>query len=1093
MPALADDSQQRLDLALELLGHALWEWHPVSEQFSFTPAWAAQLGKTGTPPPLSLDDFALLCHEAERDIVRRMLAAGLTGSQAHFELRYRLRHSDGGWRWFRSHARLQRDAENTLQRVIGLQADISVEMQRDAAMADTLGRYLSLYDKAPLAIVVWDREGRITDWNPHAAVMFGHPRDAVIGRHFINLLLRPQDHDAASNIARALIRDGVPSREATINLAADGRQLFCDWQNVPQRNARGTVTGVLSLIQDNTERWHAERERARDEARNRALIETSPDAIFLLDTHGTILNVNHSAVMVLHADDSSDLIGTHAGLWVDETQCEEFLHNAIDNPDERVGFIASREFSMLKADNEHWLADIKFTTLADDQGLPTGIVLFARDITEMRRNEAELEDYRMHLEALVDERTTELQIARRQAEGAAKTKAEFLANMSHEIRTPLNALLGLAHLTLRTPLNPRQRDYIERIKGAGGMLLGLLNDVLDLSKIEAGRLSMEATEFVLDDVLDSVATMVGGRAREKALQFHFLVAADVPQDLLGDPLRLSQVLINLCGNAIKFTETGHVVVRVVRVVGIGRTAAAADDSTERLHFVIEDSGIGLSEEQAARLFQAFSQADTSTTRKFGGTGLGLIISQRIVELMQGRITLDSTPGVGSRFQFEASFGKLPRLTQHAEKVPAAWRGANVVLIDADALSREALSASLQTLQLRVTACASCPPTSALEAALSASGANLLLADASLPGVLEAVSALTQHPAAPRIVLLARGDTDLLEAQSVHRGIDDIIITPLTLKRLLRLLQALAGETPADSEMVELAPAHLAGQRILLADDIATNRLIATEMLTDWGLRVESAEDGQEALEKLLATPADFALILMDLQMPRLDGIEATRRIRAAGHTLPIVAMTAHTLHEERDRCLLAGMNDFVSKPIDPPLLLATLVRHISGKAENAALLRPVQAVPPLATARTASFARPPSCLVASSAPSSLSGEPVRNKPLPFLPGINTAIGITRVGGKPSFYERILRDCLLRFDGADRMISNALATGNVAEAERQAHSVKGLAASIGAEPLSDASATLELAIRQGNLTAPALDRFGSELSLVVAGLRAAYPA
>ena len=193
------------------------------------------------------------------------------------------------------------------------------------------------------------------------------------------------------------------------------------------------------------------------------MIETSPDAIFLLDTHGTILNVNHSAVMVLHADDSSDLIGTHAGLWVDETQCEEFLHNAIDNPDERVGFIASREFSMLKADNEHWLADIKFTTLADDQGLPIGIVLFARDITEMRRNEAELEDYRMHLEALVDERTTELQIARRQAEGAAKTKAEFLANMSHEIRTPLNALLGLAHLTLRTPLNPRLRDYIERI------------------------------------------------------------------------------------------------------------------------------------------------------------------------------------------------------------------------------------------------------------------------------------------------------------------------------------------------------------------------------------------------------------------------------------------------------------------------------------------------------------------------------------------------------------------------------------------------------------------------------------------------------
>jgi PAS domain S-box-containing protein len=1181
--ALAEQ-QQRFDLALTAAGQSLWEWDLVTNRVARSPAWAAQLGAMQAPPDCDPTTFALNYHRDDREGIAERMRKAILGGDSGIDFSYRLRHQDGGWRWFSTRASIIRDAGGRAIRVIGLQSDISAERQREAANADTLSRYRSLYDNAPLAFVIWDREGRIIDWNARAAELFGHSRETAMGRRFVSLLFPAAVQDAFITKAHRLLRDGGAHNEEFDNVAADGERLRCAWHSVALKNARGNISGVLSLVQDLTMQWRTAESQRRDEIRNRSLIETSPDAIFLLNNNGVILYINHQGVRLLNADDSSDIVGTHAALWVATDEVDSFLANVIDEPGDRVGFIAHREVIVSGMDEVELLTDLNYTTLGDAEGNPNGMVLFARDITDKRRIENELQQHRDHLESLVAERTARLaeiiessplptfviggdhrithwnraceqviggeasqmigtrdswrafypearpvmadlvldgniervenfyagkyrrssfvsgafeaedyfpalnrwlffiaaplhdlqgnvvgvietlqditerkeaeitlEKAKELAENAARTKADFLSNMSHEIRTPMNAVIGLAHLALRTTLTPRQRDYIERIKGSGDMLLGLLNDVLDLSKIEAGRMSMEEAPFILDDVLDSVATLVAGRARDKKLEFHFLVDPDVPQDLVGDSLRLTQVLVNLCGNAVKFTERGHVAVRIVI------NSRTADQL--RLGFEIEDSGIGLTPEQASRLFQAFSQADTSTTRKFGGTGLGLIISKRIVELMHGSIGLTSQPGIGSRFQFDACFAPGPAATTHAERVPQLLQGASALIIDDHPLARAAMSNALQHLGLAVAALSEIPVDS------TAISAGLVLIDSDLPSALECARALKKRSDAPRVIFLAGDDAEAIEAGATGSGVDEIISKPLTLSRLLRLFAALSGEPEARIEASRLAPAHFAGLRVLLAEDIVTNQMIATEMLGEYGLVVEIAGDGLQAVEKVLGD-ADYALVLMDIQMPGLDGIEATRRLRSAGKHLPIIAMTAHTMMEERDRCIAAGMDGFVTKPIDPDALLTLLMQHIpvaTATAKNTHDSAPPPPAPVLATSRS----------------------------LPTLPGIDTVTGLRQMMGKPVFYERILRDFYQRFSGVERCIEEALAADRLEEAKRQVHSIKSLAASIGAMALSAAAARLEQSIEAGSLSKTELILLANELAVVMNGLATAY--
>jgi len=669
--------------------------------------------------------------------------------------------------------------------------------------------------------------------------------------------------------------------------------------------------------------------------------------------------------------------------------------------------------------------------LRDPNGEIVGAIETLQDVSERHRAEASLSE------------------AKHQAEAAAQAKAEFLANISHEIRTPMNAVIGLTHLLLKSELSAKQREQIGRIQGAGKMLLGLINDILDFSKIEAGRMALEETPFKLDDCLDGLATVVLSQAQAKGLEVNYVVEPGVPQQLIGDPLRFTQILVNLVGNALKFTAEGSVTL-FVRTIESSRAQVS-------LEVTVQDTGVGMSEEQQQRLFQAFSQADASITRKYGGTGLGLTICKRLVELMGGEIWLSSEPGVGSTFSFTARFGigEAP-----FPEIPPA-RGRALIVDDSDITSM-VLSRFFQQAGYQVTVATSGQET------LDILGGNAhfdcIALDDQLPDLdsLAAAQAIRRISGqSPHLVLVTASDTTMLEKTPGFEAFNGILHKPVTAAHVQKLARRMSG-------MISFQPAsrrqttRLLGMRVLVAEDIATNQYIAREILESLGVAVDIAADGREALAQLERHAYD--LVLMDVQMPDMDGIEATRRIRADSrwHALPVVAMTAHAFDAERERCHEAGMNDFLTKPIDPDCLHDTLLRWRQLPAEAPAPVAP--------------------------APTEAQEEPG----LPVIAGIDTAEGLRRMMNKPKLYERVLRDFHQRFREEAMHIRKCIAVDDHETALRRAHTVKGLAGSIGASRLHAAALTLENSIGQNAQTLTAdLEHFTGCLHEVIVGLAAVY--
>jgi CheY-like chemotaxis protein len=578
------------------------------------------------------------------------------------------------------------------------------------------------------------------------------------------------------------------------------------------------------------------------------------------------------------------------------------------------------------------------------------------------------------------------------------------------------------------------------------MLLGLINDILDFSKIDAGRMRLEEIEFALDDVLDNVTSVLLHRAQEKGLELQYVVDPDVPSSLKGDPLRLGQILINLIGNAIKFTVTGSITVLVRRLPG--------DDCVAHLEFDVQDTGIGMSIAQQQSLFNAFSQADTSITRKFGGTGLGLTISKQLAQLMKGDIWVRSQPNVGSTFTFSA---KLALGRQNTPAPHLARRRALVV--DDSSLACSILVALLEGQGYTALSAQSGERALAILGDSRSAPFEFVTIDLNMPGMsgLELADAIrNQITPSPRLVMVTASDTAKLAGETRLNFFDAVLNKPVTAAQISKLINQ--GDAPAASAPGK--PAPLAGVRVLLVEDMPTNQLIASEILESFGITVDLAENGVQALKKLLDEGNSYDMVLMDIQMPEMDGLAATRHLRASGKLdrLPIIAMTAHAMDSERQRCLDVGMNDFVTKPIDPEGLRDILIRW-----------RPTQATP--AQARK----------MESAPMSSADG-------LPDLPGIDTADGLRRMMNKPALYEKVLRDFHARFMAEPGAIHDAIQAGDFATAERRAHSTKGLAGTIGALGLQNASKELELALRQGEpLPEDVFQRFENELNAVIASI------
>jgi len=692
-------------------------------------------------------------------------------------------------------------------------------------------------------------------------------------------------------------------------------------------------------------------------------------------------------------------------------------------------------------------------------GQAQGYLVFEQDT---RFEQAELEMFKALKEPFVSafqkaSAISAIQQARADAEASTRAKSDFLANISHEIRTPMNAILGFAGLGTHLELPSKPRDYFSKIGRAGQNLLNIIDDVLDFSKIESGKLELESVPFELADTLSQIADLFSWRTAEKGLELVVWAAPGVPSHLVGDPLRLSQVLVNLVGNALKFTAQGDIVLRVDAI-------DAADDAPARLRFVVEDSGVGISAEQQARLFRAFSQADSSTTRLYGGTGLGLAISQQLVQAMGGRIEVDSAPDRGSRFHFELA------LRRHegpaAAPLPAAVAGKRVLVVDDNAAMRTMLTQLLTHHGFAVDAAAG---GGAALLWLESRTPDLVLMDWDMPDMngIEAARRLRADPARaalPVVLMVTEFAREPVVQAAAEAGIHACLAKPVGAAQLLdAVLSGLGVERATDPASAAFPAAmskaaqHIAGAQVLVVDDNVINQQVAREVLMRAGVHVTLAGNGVDAVR--MVDLARYDAVLMDIQMPGMDGYEATARIRARSQhaRLPVIAMTAHAVAGFRESSLSMGMNDYVTKPIEPERLFTVLAGWIQPDPAR------VPAVPAV--------------------------EPVLDAP-PSVPGIDMAAALELLGGNRRLLASLLDRFVADFEPSPQRLLAAIEHGSFEQAALLVHKIRGAAGNLSMRELHRAAGELEqllLSPRPGKLDEP-LAAFGAALEMVIDGVQ-----
>ena len=701
------------------------------------------------------------------------------------------------------------------------------------------------------------------------------------------------------------------------------------------------------------------------------------------------------------------------------------------------------EYRVDRGDGTHiWLCDRQHV-IRDERGAPVEVVGSWTDITKRKLAEIELEK------------------ASGAAMAANEAKSAFLANMSHEIRTPMNAVIGLSHLALNTDLAPRQRDYMQKIKSSAQHLLGIINDILDFSKIEAGKLSLESVDFQLDSVLGNVGNLMSEKAWAKGLELIFDVAPEVCDDLKGDPLRLGQVLINFVSNAVKFTDKGEIFVKV----------RVEDESPDRqmLAFSVTDTGIGMTPEQLQRLFEAFEQADCSSTRRHGGTGLGLAIAKQIAELMGGAVSVESELGHGSAFHFtvpmaKGTAGARPRVLQ------SDLLGRRVLVVDDNDSARDVIGSMLTNMAFRADEASSGEAAVGMVRAARASGEGYDLAfiDWRMPGLdgIETgrrIRAEAEGEPGPHLVMITAYGREEVVGKAEETGFADVLMKPVTSSNLFdAAVGVLGGERvaapfPPQADAPDLA--RLRGIRVLLVEDNEINQEVAAGQLEDADILVDIADNGEEALRLIVRNGYDA--VLMDMQMPIMDGVTATRTLRKDSRyrDLPVIAMTANALASDREACLEAGMNDHVTKPINPDALFGALLQWVTPA--------PSTELPTVAEMENGG---------------GLAGIDIK--------GIDLDKGLRLTGSSPARYLALLDKFAARQGGAVETIRLALSDGDADTAEREAHSLKGAAATLGITALADAASVAEKAIKTADDTEEALGRLSMMLDPVVKAIQCA---
>jgi PAS domain S-box-containing protein len=947
--------------------------------------------------------------------------AALEGSVPRYDATYPYkRPSDGRVVWIRAIGSVIRDEHGKARFLHGVNQDVTERRLAEQALRKEREKLQNILDASPVGVAL-SVDGVVRFANPRISEMV----DIRAGESVPNTYVNPSDRLRITNelAEKGVVRDLElqmydPSRQVRDMLVT---YMPCEYDG---------EQGVLGWLLDITERKRIENEVRRAQAEMTQIFNTAAGGMRVIDKNLTVLRAN-DAYLALTGFSREEVEGHKCFEHFGGEAChgEDCTVERILRGERRIEQTVKRS----RKDGREIDLDLTSKPFMSPDGELLGIIEDFRDVTERVAAAKAMEE------------------ARVLAEEANQAKSDFLARMSHEIRTPMNAVIGMSHLALQTELTAKQHDYISKIQGSANNLLGIINDILDFSKIEAGRMDIEHIPFDLDETLDNAASVIAVKAEEKGLEVIFDIARDVPRNLVGDPMRLTQVLINYANNAIKFTEKGHVLLSA-------RLEKPLEDGRAVIRFAVTDTGIGLTPEQISRLFQSFSQADGSTTRKYGGTGLGLAICKRLTELMEGEVGVESEPARGSTFWFTVTAGVAKKTDHRAAYVPAVdLRQVRCLVADDNPEMRRILADMLESFSFRVTTVGD--GSAALEELARAAKRDpfkLALLDWKMPGLdgNEVARRIKNDPDlnVTQILMVTAFGREEIMREAADSGVSAFLVKPVGASTLFDTIMEVFGQQVErrvrGSKKGAVTPEALKvlrGARVLLAEDNEINQQVATEILNQAGLHVEIASNGREAVDMVEhSAPGYFDVLLMDIQMPEMDGLEAASRIRASdapgARELPIIAMTAHAMTGDREKSLEAGMNDHVTKPINPEELFEALTRWVKPGERQA------PDVP-----ASVDFASPEDDL-----------------PLAGLPGLSIKLGLARVGGNRRLYRQLLAKFVAGNLGADADIRKSLDEGDQKTAARLAHTMRSVAANIGAEELSRAGGELERAIKAGDM-------------------------
>ncbi len=1001
-------SDERFQLAMQASQEGLWDWNIKTGAVYFSPGYAEMLGYQQNELQAVNATWEAMLHPEDKEEALAVVKNAIAQCLKQYKHEFRLQHKAGHYIDVLSIGSvISQDKEGRALRAIGTQQNITKSKQIQTALEQ---QKFALDVSSIVAIT--DVQGNITYVNDKFCAISGYSRQELLGKNhrLLNSGVHPKE------IWREMFMQagkGIPWRQEICNKAKDGSLYWVDTTVIGLFSSRGKLQQYIAIRTDISERKKAEHVLQEREQQFSSLVHNIP---------GTFYQYKRDkgwSVKFITAE-----IEQLSGFSVADFMAKKSCFEQLTHPDDQQQVIAHVE----KAIAEHKPYAMEYRIIhrnlslrwVQEKGVPIfdehGELLYLQgamfDITENKQVELELIE------------------AKQLAEQASHFKSDFLSNMSHEIRTPMNAIIGLGYLVLKTDLNPQQQDYIHKIQNAGQSLLTIINDILDFSKIEAGKLHLESVSFQLDPLFDNLADLFRFSSEEKGVELIFDIHANVPNNLIGDPTRLAQVLTNLCSNALKFTEQGEIKISVERVKLTAKKVV--------LRFSVQDTGSGIPKNQQSKLFDSFSQADSSTTRLHGGTGLGLAICKELVTLMHGEIGLESEVGVGSEFYFFAEFGCEIQTESYGYSLQPNMRGLRVLVVDDNATARQVLCDQLASLSFKVTTV-----NSATEAyAVLQTGSrvfDLILIDWSMPEIngLEAVKYIKSQlhlSAIPAIIMVTAYAQNQIVQEAEAIGLDGFVVKPVTSSTLfdaiINALQPVAINKPKAKQTLELV--QLEG-RVLLAEDNLINQQVAEELLTSFGLSVTIANNGMEAVECVTQQAGQFDVVLMDIQMPEMDGIQATKEIRKLSeyHHLPIIAMTAHAMVGDKEKSLQAGMNEHITKPIDPDELYRTLMRWLKPVTQN-----------------TPEMTKPEQthgdCIV-----------------LPdYSENIDIDWGLKRVGGNRKLFAKLLCEFYQDHRLDMELLNKALFMPESDEAQRIIHTIKGVTGNIGAQKVPEICIALE---------------------------------